>query len=165
MMHASRILPARPSEGRILSGVCAGISEEFALDVTLVRLAFLVLALAWGLGGLLYVLLWVLMPDPGRGALSGGRLRDTMRHKARGMRIDLQHSARSLSLGWQRVGRDPWPRPFGRRWMAVGLITVGAMFLLISLGAFSWITPMRAASLALITVGVAGLLSLRLGGR
>lgn len=165
MFDASRILPARPSEGRILSGVCAGLSHAMAFDVTLVRLAFLVLALAWGLGVVLYGGLWLLMPDPTRGAMSDRGARSVLRFKAQSVRVDLRHSARSLSQGWQRVGRDPWPRPVGRRWMAVGLMTVGALFLLLSLGAFSWITPMRAASLVLIVIGAAGLLSLRIGGR
>jgi phage shock protein PspC (stress-responsive transcriptional regulator) len=52
--------PRRPLEGRLLAGVCAGIAEQYLVDVTLVRLAFLLLALAWGLGLLLYSLIWLL---------------------------------------------------------------------------------------------------------
>lgn len=161
MTRASRKLPARPPEGRILAGVCVGISEAFSLDVTLIRLAFLVLALAWGVGILLYGVLWLLMPDLERGVERGRGARSAIRHTAIGVQIDLQQSARYLSRGWQRVARDPWPRPLGRRWMAVSLIAIGLGFLLTSLGAFSWITPMRATSLALIVVGLAALLSLR----
>ena len=49
-----------------LAGVCGGIADYFNLDPTLVRVAFVVLALLGaGAGGLLlYLLLWVVMPPP-----------------------------------------------------------------------------------------------------
>jgi phage shock protein PspC (stress-responsive transcriptional regulator) len=53
-----------PAEGRI-AGVCAGIAHHFDVDVTLVRLAWVVLSIAPGavIGGLLaYAGAWLLMP-------------------------------------------------------------------------------------------------------
>ena len=49
---------ARPAEGRVIAGVCAGIARALAVDVTLVRLVFALLALAGGAGILLYLALW-----------------------------------------------------------------------------------------------------------
>jgi signal transduction histidine kinase len=49
---------ARPAEGRVIAGVCAGIAQALAVDVTLVRLVFALLALAGGAGILLYLALW-----------------------------------------------------------------------------------------------------------
>jgi signal transduction histidine kinase len=46
------------SDGRVLAGVCAGIARPLAVDVTLVRLLFAVLAFAGGAGVLLYLTLW-----------------------------------------------------------------------------------------------------------
>lgn len=48
---------------RILGGVCSGLGEGFHVEVLWVRLAFVVLAFINGLGLLLYVVLWVLMPE------------------------------------------------------------------------------------------------------
>ena len=48
----------RASEGRVIAGVCAGIAQALAVDVTLVRLVFALLALAGGAGILLYLALW-----------------------------------------------------------------------------------------------------------
>jgi len=48
----------RPPEGRVIAGVCAGIAQALAVDVTLVRLVFTLLALAGGAGILLYLALW-----------------------------------------------------------------------------------------------------------
>jgi len=51
------------SDDRVVAGVCAGIAQALALDVTLVRLVFALLALAGGAGILLYLALWVLAKD------------------------------------------------------------------------------------------------------
>src|SRR5215212_11746988 len=48
---------ARPEQG-VIAGVCAGIAQALAVDVTLVRLVFALLALAGGAGILLYLALW-----------------------------------------------------------------------------------------------------------
>jgi phage shock protein C len=48
---------------RILGGVCSGLAEGFHVEVLWVRLAFVVLTFLNGIGILLYVVLWVLMPE------------------------------------------------------------------------------------------------------
>ena len=45
-----------------LLGVCGGIAEYFGIDSTLVRLAWVLLSLAWGAGILAYVLAALVMP-------------------------------------------------------------------------------------------------------
>jgi len=46
----------------MLAGVCGGLAEYIGVDVTAVRLAFLLLLFV-GLGGFwLYVILWIIMP-------------------------------------------------------------------------------------------------------
>ncbi|MFO8072204.1 MAG: PspC domain-containing protein [Polyangia bacterium] len=153
------VLPARPAQGRLIAGVCTAIGEWLALDVTLVRLAFLVLALAWGLGVLLYGILWALMPEPDSSSAlgSGG----TFRRTARGMRVDLSHARKGLSASWQRAGREPWPRPLGRRWLAIGLVVAGASIFLASVGAFDWLNGPRAFGLAIIALGVSLIVAMR----
>ncbi|MEA2655727.1 MAG: phage shock protein [Chloroflexota bacterium] len=48
---------------RILGGVCSGLAEGFHVETLWVRLAFVVLTFLNGIGLLLYVILWVLMPE------------------------------------------------------------------------------------------------------
>jgi phage shock protein PspC (stress-responsive transcriptional regulator) len=48
---------------RILGGVCSGLAEGFHVELLWVRVAFVVLAFINGVGLLLYVVLWVLMPE------------------------------------------------------------------------------------------------------
>ena len=54
------------SRDKMIAGVCAGIAEYFGWEVTLFRVAFVVvsiLSVAFP-GILVYVLLWVVMPAP-----------------------------------------------------------------------------------------------------
>lgn len=46
------------ADERVIAGVCAGIAQALAVDATLVRLVFALLALAGGAGILLYLALW-----------------------------------------------------------------------------------------------------------
>ena len=48
---------------RIIGGVCSGLAEGFHVEALWVRLAFVVLAFLQGVGVLLYVVLWFLMPE------------------------------------------------------------------------------------------------------
>ncbi|OIO26216.1 hypothetical protein AUJ14_02345 [Candidatus Micrarchaeota archaeon CG1_02_55_22] len=52
----------RSSSDKMLGGVCGGIAEYFSVDPTLVRVLWVVLSLAYGMGVLLYLLLWLLVP-------------------------------------------------------------------------------------------------------
>jgi phage shock protein C len=58
----------RLREGRILAGVCAGLATHFGLDVNLVRLIFAALSIFGGLGVLLYLVAWVVIPEEGEPA-------------------------------------------------------------------------------------------------
>ncbi len=46
-----------------LSGVCSGLSEYFGVDVTILRLAFLVFIMFFGCGLLAYIVCALLMPS------------------------------------------------------------------------------------------------------
>lgn len=53
---------SRSRHQRVLGGVCAGLGSYLRLDPTLVRLFFVLLALADGIGFLIYLLLWIVLP-------------------------------------------------------------------------------------------------------
>jgi signal transduction histidine kinase len=55
----------RVEHDRVLAGVCSGIAEALAMDVTLVRLTFAVLSFASGAGIVAYLGAWALLPAPG----------------------------------------------------------------------------------------------------
>lgn len=53
----------RPRQGRRIAGVCLGLAQRFGLNVTLLRIVWLLLFLFGGIGGLLYLILWIVMPN------------------------------------------------------------------------------------------------------
>jgi|SRR5579864_5511327 len=53
----------RPRQGRKIAGVCRGFAEYFDVDVTLVRVMWLVTVLMTGLGLVSYVIAWIVMPE------------------------------------------------------------------------------------------------------
>jgi phage shock protein C len=53
----------RSRNDRSLAGVCGGIAEYFGWDPTLVRVAWVLLTLLGGSGILLYLIMWVVMPE------------------------------------------------------------------------------------------------------
>lgn len=55
----------RRRNGRYVAGVCAGLAAYFGIDVTIVRLAFAVFTIFWGLGALLYLIAWAVVPEEG----------------------------------------------------------------------------------------------------
>ena len=54
-------LPARSNNDRIIAGVCGGIGDRLGVDVTIVRVVFVALTLAW-VGVPVYLLAWLLFP-------------------------------------------------------------------------------------------------------
>lgn len=52
----------RNVQGKMLAGVCAGLAEYFNVDVTLVRIAFVIATIAGFSGVLAYIIFWVVMP-------------------------------------------------------------------------------------------------------
>jgi phage shock protein PspC (stress-responsive transcriptional regulator) len=53
----------RSRHGRRIAGVCAGLAEDFGISVTAMRLAAVLLTVAGGgIGIIVYVALWAIMP-------------------------------------------------------------------------------------------------------
>jgi phage shock protein PspC (stress-responsive transcriptional regulator) len=52
----------RSTQKKIFGGVAGGIGERFDVDANIVRVVFVVLALAYGLGVAVYLAMWVLIP-------------------------------------------------------------------------------------------------------
>jgi phage shock protein C len=53
----------RSKDGAVLGGVCSGLSERFKVDVSLVRIAFLLALFGLGFGLGIYIILWIVLPE------------------------------------------------------------------------------------------------------
>ena len=54
---------ARSTTNRTLGGVAAGIAHYFDVDVTLVRVLWVLAAVLGGTGFLAYIILWIALPE------------------------------------------------------------------------------------------------------
>jgi phage shock protein C len=52
----------RSHSEKMIAGICGGLAQHFKIDVTLMRLVFIILFFFGGHGLLLYIILWIIMP-------------------------------------------------------------------------------------------------------
>ncbi len=124
---------ARRADERVIAGVCAGIAQALAVDVTLVRLIFALLALAGGAGIVLYLALWaysesrspfligVLVVVAGAFLLHAVGLSD---RSVAGVAL----IATGLGLTWRRGGSFQTHAAYS--WAGVAIAAAGAVLLL-----------------------------------
>lgn len=106
----------RSDDDKMIAGVCGGLATYLAVDPVLVRLAFVLLFFASGIGFVIYLILWVIMP---RGATVGESEAVVMQDNIKELKATVTANANRLS------------RP-----MTVGaiLILMGSYFLFSQLG-------------------------------
>lgn len=97
----------------MLGGVCAGLGSYLGLDPTLVRLFFVILALASGSGVLIYLVLWLVIPAEDAPQPTSGDL-----------------SERAGQVRDEFVSAVSKPNPNAAKWIGIGLIIAGGLFLL-----------------------------------
>ena len=141
----------RSERERLLGGVCGGLAEYFGLDPTLVRLIFVLLALAGGFGLIIYLVLWIItprQPHPGPVEAVVKENLEEIGKRAEGLGNEV-----SEALGQ----RDRT----GTFWLGVALVVLGLVFLLANLG-IPWWKPWRFVwPLALVVLGLVILLRRR----
>lgn len=60
----------RSNTDQIIAGVCGGIATYLGIDSVLIRLAFLILLFASGIGLPIYFILWIIMPQADHGEVN-----------------------------------------------------------------------------------------------
>lgn len=84
----------RSSRNRVLAGVCGGLGEYFEIDPVLIRIGFILLTLAHGLGILLYIILMIIIPKE-----SGKEVKEEAK-------VDLEASAKEIKEIAQNLGEQ-----------------------------------------------------------
>jgi phage shock protein C len=144
----------RSNINRVISGVCGGIAEYLAVDATLVRVAFVVLTLVGGAGILAYIVLLILMPQPGQPAPFTKPPASTVSADTT-TRMEPDSAATAPTTTVTPVDPAVHQAEADRRRSAVGflLIALGVVFLLSNAGAFRLIQWNYVWPLVLIGIG------------
>jgi phage shock protein C len=95
---------------RILGGVCSGLAEGFHTEVLWVRVAFVVLAFLQGVGVLLYIVLWVLMPERAGYQPLGQNVFESMSNDVKRALADLRAQFSGARRATESTS-DPTPPP------------------------------------------------------
>jgi phage shock protein PspC (stress-responsive transcriptional regulator) len=66
----------RSKDDRWLAGVCGGLAEYFNVDGTLIRVLFILFSFAVGGGILIYIILWIIMPEAAEDVEEGDLLEE-----------------------------------------------------------------------------------------
>ena len=53
----------RDPDSRVIGGVCSGLSAYFGIDPVFLRLIFLIAFFGFGVGLLIYLILWIVLPE------------------------------------------------------------------------------------------------------
>jgi len=120
----------RSEKERMLGGVCGGLAEYFGFDPTLVRLVFVLPALAGGAGILVYIVLWIIMPRRSQTEareVVGENIEDIKKRL-----VELQGEAKAAVTGEKA---EEWKRSSGL-WLGLVLAAIGLLLLLSNLGVF-----------------------------
>jgi phage shock protein PspC (stress-responsive transcriptional regulator) len=78
-----RVPLRRPFEDRMLAGVAAGLARYFGVDVTIIRIAFVVLTVVGGAGIPLYLAGLLLIPEQGSDQSIAGSLIESLQSRSR----------------------------------------------------------------------------------
>ncbi len=103
------------STERVIGGVAGGLARAFGIDPVIVRLGFAVLALVQGIGLIVYLLMWLLIPSEEQRDLTGEEV-------VRANVEDIKRQAQRLGAGLRGNSQVP---------VIIGLLLVGlgALFL------------------------------------
>jgi phage shock protein C len=107
---APRLL-RRSREDRVIAGVCGGLGRYLGIDPVLLRIAFVVLALAGGGGVILYLVCWILIPEERPGEELGGSApsgADALRLVVGGLLV-VVGLLLLIQMSVPRIGRYVWP--------------------------------------------------------
>jgi len=78
----------------ILGGVCSGLADYFGIDTAIIRVLFVLFAVAGGPGFLVYLVLWVVIPHEDK-ASSGPLFEgDELGNRARAMGEEFSQAVR-----------------------------------------------------------------------
>jgi phage shock protein PspC (stress-responsive transcriptional regulator) len=143
----------------MIAGVCGGLGEYLAVDPVWLRLFFVLLLLATGIGFWAYLILWIIVPEEGRTAAAPG---ETVQANVQEMADRAREFGESIQRGFQSEGSSSEASPTsGPIIVGLAFILLGGFLLLNQFNLFGWMRWDLLWPLLIVLVGV-GLLVSRL---
>ncbi|HEY4720429.1 MAG TPA: PspC domain-containing protein [Anaerolineae bacterium] len=118
---------SRSKTDTMIGGVCGGLGAYFSIDPTLVRLAFVLLAVFGGSGVLIYFIMWIIVPEEGR---TTGTPNEIMHDNAQEMASRARELGQSFGASSDGSSTPHTANRNGGLFVGIALIVLGGMFLL-----------------------------------
>ena len=117
----------RSVSDRMIAGVCGGLGTYLNVDPIFIRLLFILLLFGSNFGFLLYLILWIIVPEEGK---AYGFKDDSFGDRVKSMGSDIQ----------QAVSQ---PHPQAGIILGAGLIIIGGILFLDQLNLFDHLEPLH----------------------
>ena len=145
----------RSRKERIISGVCGGLGHYFGIDPVLVRLIFVLLALANGIGILAYIILLIIVPAEATSATKADQIVKENIKDAADTVVDIGERIRDTfhREPGESEGR-PYPIDRSRYVAGIILVVVGVLILLANFNMLWWFSWGRLWPLILVAIGL-----------
>ena len=134
----------RSETNRVIAGVCGGLGNFFNVDATLVRLIFILITLFGGGGVILYIILWLIIPNQ---SSVSEITKESISHNADEIKDKAQSFAKDLKIN--TTGAN------SRQLFAIIIIILGVMFLFGNLGFYKIFNLFKLWPLLLVVIGIA----------
>ena len=152
----------RSQTDRMIWGVCGGLAKYFDIDPTIIRIIFVVLIFANGLGILAYIILAIVVPLEGSKATEP---KDAIKENVAEIKqtaTELGQEIRATFAGEEAKPEEATEVSRRRRnFFGIILIVLGVLFLMGSLNLFAWFKWSYLWPLILVAVGLIIIFSAR----
>lgn len=148
---------------RFIAGVCGGLANYFNIDPVLMRVIFVVLAFASGVGIIAYIVLWIITPVEGTAATKPDQIiKENIKDAgdtAAGIGERIREAVRPEQKAEPGTGaaspkQEANPADRGRYVAGLILLAIGGIALLANLNLFWWFAWARLWPIVLIIIGL-----------
>ena len=151
----------RSATNQVIAGVCGGFGEYFEVDPTIVRIIFVIMALASGSGVFIYILLWLLIPGPTSTAISGEQtikegfqeMETKFDEVTHSVQESIDNKNQSISADTEQTTTSKTTNHEPQFWLGVILILLGGYFFLNNYGFFRFLDIGEFWPVILILIG------------
>lgn len=121
----------RSQTDKMIAGVCGGLGEYFDVDPVIIRLVFIILAFASGIGIIAYIFLWIALPK--------GPLETPKGKVEEKVQTVVEEATEVIEDVGEKIKRKmDEERRKGSFWFGIILIIIGLFFLLSNYGLFNF---------------------------
>lgn len=129
----------RSKKDKVVGGVASGVANYFDVDPVLVRIAFLVLTFVNGIGFVIYILMWLLIPSSSTS--KGADPKESAK--------EIRNTAQTIINKLESTNTSA-----PKRSMGIGLVVIGTFFLLNNFGVIYWNHIVKFWPLIIVLLGI-----------